>query len=234
MTSLAARRGDADRVPDPSLSASRRGLAVHFAASYGPGGLELGSEDLAGVATERATGERTYAVQRRNHLGASLALGPRAPADGAAGMDELYTVTVDRDGRPIELAVLRGWDLAGHVPRIHGAVRRESEARLDLTDPDNLAAARDFLREVVSPRPRLGRAVEVSGALRRRFDEAGVLDERTYAMDEGTTGIGATAGSGVGHLGAEFERHEQRLRLVGARQRGPDGLWRARDDCLRA
>ena len=101
----------------------------------------------------------------------------------------------------------------------------------NLTDPDNGAAARDFLREVVAPRPHLGAAVAVSAALRRRLDESGVLDVRAYALSGRTTGIGATAGTGVGRLGASYERRRQRLRLVGAAQRGPDGLWRTRGDC---
>ena len=220
-------------MPAPTLAASRRGLAVSLGASAGAVGVQLGADDLFGVATDRATGRRTFAVRRRNDVAASLSLRGQS-AGGALGTDELYTVTVDRDGRPVDLGVMSGRDASGEAGALQRAVRRESEEHLDLTDPENLAAARDFLREVPSPRPRLGRAVEVSGALRARLDEDGVLDERAYAVSDSSDGVGAETGTGLGHLGADYEHHEQRLRLVAARQRGPDGLWRAREDCVRA
>src|SRR5437660_11779336 len=66
-------RPDARGAPAPSWTGSRRGLAVSLGASAGPGGLELGSADLAGVATERATGRRTYVVRRRSDVAAAAA-----------------------------------------------------------------------------------------------------------------------------------------------------------------
>jgi hypothetical protein len=223
---------DTSGFPAPAWTSSRRGLKVSVGAGGGPASLSLSGDELYGVATERATGRRTYAVRRRNDLAAALSVGPRDAAGVAAAADELYTVTVDRDGRPIDLGVLGGRELGASAGPAGGAMRRETEEHLDLTDPGNLAAARDFLDEVVAPHPRLGHAVDVSDALRARLDADGVLDERTYALSDSTTGIGAVAGTGTGHAGADFARDERRLRLISARQRGPDGLWRARDDCL--
>src|SRR3954469_7347727 len=206
MRALASGAGADGAGAPPAWTASRRGLAVTLTASVGAAGVTLGGEDLAGVATEHATGRRTFAVRRRNDLSATLSLGGVASGGGAAGADELYTVTVDRSGRPVELGVLSGRDLSGHLDGVtSGSVRRESEEHLDLTDAENLAAARDFLREVTSPRPRFGRAVAVSAALRRRLDADGVLDERTYAVSDSSDGVGAVAGSGLGHVGADVE-----------------------------
>lgn len=216
---------DARGAPAPAATSSHRSLAVTFGGSAGPAllgaDLTLSGADLAGATTDLATGRRTFVVRRRNDLVASLTRAHRV----SGALDETYTLTVDRDGHPRELGVLRGGEL-------HGGGRWESETQLDLTDPANAAAARDFLREVVAPRPRLGRAVPVSAALRRRLDEAGVRDERTYALTSGASGVGLGGGSGLIRLGADYERRQRRLRLVRARQRGPDGLWRARDDCL--
>src|SRR4051794_2403923 len=220
---------DTSGFPAPAWTSSRRGLAVSLGAGSGPASLSLGGDELYGVATERAMGRRTYAVRRRNDLAAALTVGPRDAAGIAAGADELYTVTVDRDGRPIDLGVLGGRELGAGAGPAGGAMRRETEEHLDLTDPDNLAAARAFLSEVVAPHPRLGRAVDVSGALRGRLDADGVVDERTYALSDSTTGLGAATGTGIGHAGADFDRHERRLRLIGARERGLDGLWHTRD-----
>jgi len=216
---------DARGAPAPAATSSQRSLTVTLGGAAGPALLgadvTLSGADLAGATTDLATGLRTYVVRRRNDLVASVTRAHRL----SGGLDETYTLTVDRDGHPRELGVLRGGEL-------HGGGRWESETHLDLTDPAHAAAARDFLREVVAPRPRLGRAVPVSAALRRALDADGVRDERTYALTSGASGVGLGGGSGLIRLGADYERRQRRLRLVRARQRGPDGLWRSRDDCL--
>jgi hypothetical protein len=192
--------------------------------------------------TVGADGRRTYLVRRRNDL--ALALGTAATGDGA--LDELDTVTVDRAGRPLDLGILRGDELSGSVslPRVaqpaagfldvpsSGARRWEAEQHLDLTEPENLAAAGAFLAQVKAPHPRLGRAVAVSAALRRALDERGVLDVRTFAMTDTSSGVDAGVRVGVGPVGAGYERRTRSARLVAAMQRGPDGLWRRRADCV--
>src|SRR5262249_12581071 len=116
----------------PAWTSSRRGLAVSLGVGAGPGSVSLGGEELYGGATERATGRRTYAVRRRNDLAGALSIGPRDAAGAAAGADELYTVTVDRDGRPVDLGILGGRELGASAGSAGGAVRRESEEHLDL------------------------------------------------------------------------------------------------------
>src|SRR4051812_12600464 len=216
---------DATGAPAVVSTSSHRSLAVTLGGAAGPAllgaDLTLSGEDLAGATTETATGRRTFVVRRRNGLVGSVTREGRL----SGGLDETYTLTVDREGRPRELGVLHGGDL-------QGGGRWESETHLDLTDPANAAAARDFLHEVVAPRPRLGRAVPVSTALRHRLETDGVRDERTYALKSSASGLGLGGGSGLVRLAADYERRQRRLRLVRARQRGPDGLWRSRHDCL--
>src|SRR4051812_1698716 len=218
-------RPDATGAPAPASTSSQRALAVTLGGAAGPAllgaDLTLSSEDVAGATTERATGRRTFVVRRRNGLVGSVTRAGRL----AGGLDETYTVTVDRGGQPRDLGVVRGGDL-------QGGGRWEAETHLDLSHEGNAAVARDFLREVVAPRPRVGRVVPVSAALRRRLESDGVRDERTYALRSDARGLGLGGGSGLIRLGGEYERRQRRLRLVRARQRGPDGLWRTRTDCL--
>jgi hypothetical protein len=223
------------------------GVTLGAGASRGTGGvgLTLGAEDLAGASVD-AAGRRTFLVRRRNAIAGTLStrLSDVAHAGGAA--DELYTLTTDRDGQPVDLGILHGGELGASVdlPRLvqpaagfldvpsAGARRWEVEEHLDLTEPDSLAVARGFLTQVVTPRPHAGRAVAVSAALRRALDARGVLDARAYAVGESSSGVGAGARVGIGPVGADYERRTRSARLVAAVQRGPDGLWRRRTDCL--
>lgn len=240
---------DLDGFPPPTTTFGEHavGVTIGGAAGAGTSGrLSLSSQDVAGEATDAASGQRTYLVRRRNEVVGGVALHGRDQAAGGAGGDEAYTVTVDRDGRPIDLGVVRGQDMQGEL-RLPGALRRiagglaaagrggrrwESEQHLDLTDPDSLAVARGFLAQVVSPSPRLGSVAATTGALRRRLDEAGVLDARVYALDDDAGGVDAGGQLGGLALGSGYVRRHERGRLVAAVQRGPDGLWHVRSDCL--
>ena len=229
--------------PKPSLRTTTGGASVTLGGTARGAGLELGAADLAGSSVDDR-GRHTYLVRRRSSL--TLSLG-RAGEAGHAG-DELYTVTTDRAGRPVDLGILRGEELhvgadlpkvvqpaAGFLDVPTSAHRRwETEEHLDLTEPESRAVAGDFLRQVISPRPHLGRLVAVSSALRRALDERGVLDARTYAVSDGSSsgfGLGAKVGVAVG---ADYERRTSSERLVAAVQRGRDGLWRRRTDCVAA
>jgi hypothetical protein len=235
--------GDA---PAPSVRTATKGAGVTLAGSARRAGLELGAEDIAGASVDD-TGRHTYLVRRRNGL--TFSFGTSVSRLGEAGHsgDELYTVTTDRRGRPVDLGILRGDELraGADLPRtvqpaagfldVPTSVHRrwETEEHLDLTDADSLAVAQGFLGQVISPRPHLGRLVAVSSALRRALDERGVLDARTYAISDGSTsgfGLGARVAKGV--VGADYARSSHSARLVAAVQRGRDGLWRRRTDCV--
>jgi hypothetical protein len=234
-----------DDAPAPASRTTTVGGGVTLGASASRVGLTLGAEDLAGASVD-AAGRRTFLVQRRNAL--TFAVGTTMSELGHVGgaLDELYTVTTDRGGRPVDLGILRGGELSvsADLPRAvqpvagflsaptAGARRWETEEHLDLTEADSLAAARGFLAQVVEAHPHLGRAVAVSAALRRALDAHGVLDVRAYTSDEDSSGAGVGARVGVGPVGADYERRTRNARLVAAVQRGPDGLWRRRADCL--
>ena len=234
--------------PKPSLRSTTHGASVTFGGAARGSGLELGASDFAGSSVDDR-GRHTYLVRRRNALTLSLGTRVRRLGELDRSADELYTVTTDSGGRPVDLGILRGKELHGSadLPKAvqpaagfldvptSGHRRWETEEHLDLTEPDSRAIAGDFLRQVISPRPHLGRLVAVSSALRRALDERGVLDARTYAVVDGSTsGLGVGAKVGVGPVGADYERRSSSERLVAAMQRGRDGLWRRRTDCVTA
>jgi hypothetical protein len=235
-----------DDAPEPAVRSAERGARVEFEGSRGRGSFSLASQDLVGSSVDIASGRRTYLVRRRNSRGAVLA----GTLEGDSAGDELYTVTTARDGRPLDLGILRAGEVAGSVtlpkvvqpvagyldvPATPSAGRHwEVEEHLDLTEPASRDVARAFLAQVVHPHPHLGRVVAVSAALRRALDDRGVLDARTYDVTQGApSGVGIGGRLGV-RAGVDYERRSSSTRLVAAMERGTDGMWRRRDDCLTA
>lgn len=232
----------AELLPPADQAFSDRGLSVSAAGTLLGAQASLEAEDVFGTRTDRRSGQVTAYVRRRNALVGSVATLSRA-----GDRSEQYAVVLDRGGRPLDLVVLDSG--TGTAPRQVGVrapgvgttgsargYRAEgrlwtTETHLDLTDPDNLAAARSFLAQVRAPSPRLGDVVRVSDALRRRLDERGVVHARTLELS--TSGVGMGAGVALGlEVGGEVEHAVQSARLVEAATRGPDGVWRRRDDCL--
>jgi hypothetical protein len=239
------------RLPSPAETYTQHGLSVTLDGSGGngtiAGSVELTSEDLFGQRVDHRTGRRTAYVRRRNGVTGSVSLEGGSGVQGSASASEVYAVTVDRSGRPLDLAIVSGgaYDgspslpsvlqpVAGELGGPPGVARMyESEEHLDLTDPANLAAARDFLDQVRDAHPRLGRAVAVSRALHRRLDEAGTVQARTYAT--GSSSIGATAHLGAGvKVGGGYTHTTASARLLRAMLRSPTGVWTRRDDCVAA
>jgi hypothetical protein len=222
---------------------AQAGLAVRNIA----GALGLSAGDVWGSRVEPSTGRRTFYVRRANELVATGTVrGTGASAAGAA--EEEYAVTVDAAGRAVDLAVLRTGRLRGSADLpaavqpaaglLSAPTRGEriwvTETHLDLSDPDNAAAAGAFVAQVRDPRPHLGAAVDVSRRLAERLDEAGVINARTYALQATTSGLDAR-GSVRGLKGAvRHQAIEERSRLVSAATRGRDGSWVTREDCERA
>jgi hypothetical protein len=193
----------------------------------------------AGTRTDRRTGHRTIYVQ------ASWAAGGKAGgvldvATGRAG--ETYAVELDGAGRPVDLRVIAAGrfagsrDLPGAAQPVAGLLAAggsgqrlyEVTAHLDLTDPGNLAAARELLDAVARRRA----TTRPSQALRRRIDERGtvearVLEQRSSGDDQGgRLVLGGVPVGGTAHV----ERRTQRL--VAATSRGLDGQWLPRTDCV--
>ena len=225
-----------------------RGITVGAGASIAVRGVEgalgLSAGDVWGSRVEPSTGRRTFYVRRANELVATGTVRGAGASVAGAGEEE-YAVTVDATGRAIDLAVLRtgrlrgSADLPAAVQPAAGLLAMPSrgervwvtETHLDLSDPDNAAAAGAFVTQVRERRPRVGAAVDVSRRLAERLDRAGVIDARTYAVQATTAGLDAR-GSVRGLKGAvQHQAIEERSRLLSAATRGRDGSWVAREDC---
>ncbi len=208
--------------------------------------VRLDAQDTWGEREERATGRRTIYLRARDVLDGQLSVSAVALAGGGA-REEAYAVTVDRDGRAVDLAVLSARELAGGVElpgplarvvaragaSTAGGSRLEVEEHLDLTDPRNAAVARDFIAELSSPRPGLGEAVVVADALRARIDAAGTTQARLYSLEESGRETGGHVAAGVG-LGGEVGSTVRDVRLLGAADRDGDGRWSTSSDCAPA
>jgi hypothetical protein len=228
--------GDRSLSSTASGSASVAGLAA---------GLGLTATDTFGQRLDTATGRRTYYVERRDDWSASASLLGGTEHRGAQPA-ERYAITVDRDGRPLDLAVVTtgAYSSSSRLPAplqaATGLLSTTStrgrsyveEHHLDLTEPDNLRLARDFFRQVRDPAYRLGPAVSVSRALAARLAAAGTIDARTYMTEGSRAGVDGSVAVGV-RLGGSVVRGSESARLVAAATRGIDGLWRRRVDCLR-
>jgi hypothetical protein len=231
------------RLTEGGWSASVRGgvgAAVH-------GVLGLTAADARGSRLELATGRRTFYVRRANDLIATVGE-PGAGGSAEALRGEEYALTVDAAARPVDLAVLRHGRLGGSVdlPKAvqpaagllgvptGGAREWVTETHLDLSDPENAAAATAFIAQVRTPRPRLGAAVDVSRRLAARLDRAGVINARTYAVGATTSGLDVRGGVGAIRAGLTHLTTDAGARLIAAATRGRDGAWSQRDDCLAA
>lgn len=240
-------------LPPPTETFGDRGWSVTLGAKggigVGEGALTLTAKDVDGSRLDRRTGRRTVYLRRTNGLQASVDLGKRvAGAGGTAQLDGEYTYSVefDRDGRPLDLAIVESGafegsaDLPTRVQPVagllgvptRGARLQQTETHLDLTDGANLAAARAFVAQVTAPRVRLGALARVSAALEDRLEAAGTVQAGTYDLT-------AKAYGGSGHLagglkvGGAYEQEERTIRLVAAVSRGRDGQWTDRTDCVK-
>ena len=195
-----------------SLEGGVRVAAVHA-------GLRVGGQDIAGERVDARTGRRTVYLRRVGEL----SIGPGAVALGR----ELYAVTVDGDGRPLDLQVLSAVQLGAGaqvpaalrnllsgagMPLSHGRLV-EVDRHLDLRDPESLAVATAFLGSLV------GSGSDGAGAaldLRRRLDLVGTTQARLYATSESTRGIGGHLSGGL-RVGGSVGGQVWMARLVAAR-----------------
>lgn len=238
----------ARRLPEPAQVYEEGGLSVTGGVSrsgLARVALGLSSQDVSGVRTDVATGQRTFYVQRT--VDGALSLTRTGSGTTVMGTDrERYAVTYDAGGRPLDLMVMTTGtfrtltDLPGRLRSMAGMLARSGhghgyveETHLDLTDPESLRAAGAFLAQVTHPHEvHLGDAVAVAAALRRRLDEAGVIHARTYDVDHSRYGVNASVSIEGVRLGGEASRTHEDSHLVAAATRGIDGVWRRRADCL--
>ena len=217
------------RLPAPDQTFNEHGAAisleggVRVAALHA--GLRVGGQDIAGERVDARTGRRTVYLRRIGELSGSLtvlSIGPGAVALGR----ELYAVTVDGDGRPLDLQVLSAVQLGAGaqvpaalrnllsgagMPLSHGRLV-EVDRHLDLRDSESLAAATAFLGSLV------GSGSDGAGAaldLRRRLDLVGTTQARLYATSESTRGIGGHLSGGL-RVGGSVGGQVWMARLVAA------------------
>ncbi|MDP2712272.1 MAG: hypothetical protein Q8O56_13730 [Solirubrobacteraceae bacterium] len=226
---------------------------VQGAVRAGIGGPRVGasldrlSTAMIGARHDRRTGNVTLSLDAGSSGWGAVKVAIGGPAGTARGATT-FALTLDRDRRPIELAVLAGGALAagttlpltiegpggnatsspvtsdatGSAAR-GGGRRWELAARLDLRDPLAAATWANFRRN-----PTSGAAV---GALGAAIRDRAFLDVRTYRTDSSSTGVGVGVAFGV-RLGGEIEDTSDRSRLLEASSRPPGGLWESRFDCV--
>jgi hypothetical protein len=221
-----------------------RGLGATIAGNLERVGLSLDTEDLFSTTTDRRTGERTLVIRRHSDLLGTLGVAGPLGAEAGLGRDDRAALVVDSRGRPLRLTVTgvrrvqAGVRLpgplrllvGGRLPLREGRIV-QTERRLDLSDPANLAAAGAYVRALRDPAIRLASAFAVSAALRRRLDAAGETRLRVYALSVRHSGAQGGIDVGVG-LGGGFEHAVESARLIAAGEREAGGVWRTRDDCL--
>jgi len=231
-------------LPPADVVFGEHGLGATIAGNLERVGLSLDAEDLFSTTTDRRTGERTLVIRRHSDLLGTLGVAGPLGAEAGLGRDDRAALVVDARGRPLRLTVTAVQRVQAGV-RLPGPLRllvagrlplREgrivvAERRLDLSDPENLAAAGAYVRALHDPAIRLASAFAVSAALRRRLDEAGETRLRVYALNVRHSGAHGGVDLGVG-LGGGFEHAVESTRLIAAGEREAGGRWRTRDDCL--
>jgi hypothetical protein len=202
--------------------------------------LHVGADRIAGERVDRRSGMRTEYLRERDGIEAGLGVLGVQPSAAIAG-DELYAVSLDRDGRPVDFEVLDGATIGAGVGvpgLVQGAARAiglpsphprrlEVEQHLDLSDPANLAAVRDFVGGLKAPAA-LGQAV--SAGLRARLEAAGTTRVRSYSTRDSQSGFGGHMAAGLrvgGHVGTDVTT----AHLLAAAARGPGGVWGADPAC---
>jgi hypothetical protein len=231
----------------PAQRVSHAGTTLSLDARHRRGTIRLSASILDGTLVDARTGNRTYVLSRDAALEGGLrALG--ASLSGGAQGGQRLSVTTDADGRPLELGIEATGELEGSlslpddlqavagvlqgagVPA-SGHRRWVREQRLDLTDPENLAAAGDLLEALTAPDPLAPLVAHASARLRARLDAAGVTSARTYAVAGEHSGASLHVAAGARFGGALEDRREEAT-LLTALERGPDGLWHERSDCV--
>jgi hypothetical protein len=239
---LAKNRGSGEREPDIKAGngefvgavGASAGVGDHQAAAAG-----LTFDDQAGWSNDRRTGHRTAYVKET--WDATASAGGQS-VFGLSGGGETYAVEFDAHGRPVDLRILAAGQFAGSpdLPSVlqpvvgwleqgstDGRVY-EVTSHLDLTDADNLVAARGLLDAIAAKRA----TARPSQALRRRLDERGTVEARVLAQHAATAGLGAEVTVEGLRLGADVEARRQTQQLVAAVSRGLDGQWLTRADCV--
>jgi hypothetical protein len=230
------------RIPPPLARYAEAGGSVSLVESLGLGPVAgraaLGGELFAGERQDLRTGRRTL------YLRGLASLDAGAGVDGVGGTAAALAraqiaLTVDREGRPVDLALLgvgalrASPDLPALLQPVAGHLRAgrgrnwELEAHLDLTQPGRAAALRGLAEALAggdaSVAPRVLSTILTEGTVQVRA--YGSTQDRLKI--EGKAQVGFAIGGGALHT-------SERSRLLAALERGSDGFWVPRYDCLAA
>ncbi len=241
-------RRSAAAPPPADITFGASGLSSIIGGRLAAAGISFEAEDLVGERLDHRTGQRTLTIARRNELLADLSPLPASGLEGGLRRSELYTLTLDRAGNPIDLGVFgarrfhAGAKLPGAVSALVPGVGNlplrqgmlvEVEQHLDLSSAASRAVATAFIAALRGRGVGFGPAAEVSEALKARINSDGVTLVRSYGIEGRRSGFGGKLGAGVG-LAGNYQRSVENATLLDARVRGIDQNWRARSDCLHA
>jgi hypothetical protein len=211
------------------------GIDVEGSYSAGGGGAYAGAEGgiEAGLgATYAANGDTTYFFKAKasasGKAGLAFAGGFGASADG----EVIIGITYDKSGKEKTMSVkgtgsvTGGLNISGDTEDLSGLMgdiekasfsggsqqggRIEFDSELDLTDPENLRAARAFID---GKDPDTGQPVDLVTAttgLYDRFDKAGKTNARLYDLSSDEAGIDVDAG--VLGFSLKYSSHDANLK----------------------
>ena len=197
------------------------------------GSVEGELTGVLGGRRERRTGAVTVYVRIARDSGALLAGAGLVRGQGRADGEALLGLTLDSQGRPVELGLtavgtLEGdGSLGGALGQQLGASagdgrRWELNARLDLADPVVRAAYAAWRRAPA------GRAA--LAALGRAFADRARFEASVHRTTRDTKGVDGEVAVGV-KIGGELALTLERSRLLSAAARPPGGMWERRLDC---
>jgi hypothetical protein len=216
------------------------------------GEIHLDARIVDGAVVDPRTGNRTVVITMSGSAAATgvLSLGDDVgdlQVDAGAAGEVRVAVTSDATGRALELAVVRTGQLDGaaSLPNAVQPIAKQllddaQDGRswvvaqhLDLTDPENLQAARSLV-DALRGSP-VERVLAAAGAaLNGRLAQAGVIEAQTYGTRSEDGGFGLHIAVKGLRFGGGFDDHTDRTTLLDARVRDDDGIWRTRTDCLPA
>ncbi len=230
---------DLPRLPAADEAGFSGGVRGAAAAEVAGASVTAAAEVSLGGSRERATGRTSVVLALDGQ--ASGALGRAAGGatlSGSAGASA--TVTFDRSGTPLDLAVSvagsprpgLGGGLggpAGHKAGGGADDRVERTTHLDLTRSDNRVVYDGVMRSLSDPRRLPGALAALAG----RLGVAGRQDLVRYRTSAATYGAAAEGALGA-RAGGQVELSRTAMTLQDAWTRPAGGVWEPRTDCLGA
>jgi hypothetical protein len=242
--------GGGSDVRGPDVEWVEGGPGGEASAAIGAGLSVSATASMAqveGTRIDHRTGARTLYL-RLDSAGSAAISAKLVGASVSAPGTTSVALTFDRHGKPVELSASATRGLEGMVglpPGLRSLIaqsaggatpgpgaRVEVEARLDLTAPANVEAARRLMQALEHPDDPGGVLGTVKGIGERIVDGAR-LQARLYGSTGHSYGGGGRVKVGGG-LGGQVLHRTEDNRLLDAWERPPDGTWAQRRDCLDA